>query len=299
MVFTEIRRNRQGKLAIPYTGWMRWHYISGAVFGLTTLGFAYSGLLSMEPFAWTNAEGLDIRRDTFTGGALQLAEFPAKDAAAWAALAPGRAIKEVEFRRIQDEPYYVVRYAALSPAEAQRGERLHQPYNAFAGRAEDDRLLVHAATLEVRQQPFSTESLMARLKAAVPDVPVREQLLLTDYDSYYYSPRGQTPLPVLRVKFEDPLETWAYIDPATSQVVTAVHRLNRLERWLYSGLHNFDFRFLYDHRPLWDITMLVLCLGGLASSGIGLWFGVRRVVRGARRTAAGLVPPRSVKGAAE
>ena len=124
---------------------------------------------------------------------------------------------------------------------------------------------------------------MMRLKDAVPNAPVLERTLLRDYDSYYYSRGRVTPLPVLRVKFGDPMQTWVYVDPAMSQVVAEVHRLNRLERWLYSGLHNFDFQFLYAHRPLWDIVMLVLCLGGLASSGIGAYLGINRMRRSAAR----------------
>ena len=45
---------------------------------------------------------------------------------------------------------------------------------------------------------------------------------------------------MLRVKFGDPAQTWFYIDPEMSRVVAAVHRLNRVERWLYSGLHDLE-----------------------------------------------------------
>jgi len=271
--------------AIPYTGWMRWHYITGVVFGVFTITWAFSGLLSMEPFAWTRATGLEVRRDVFTGGAADLSQFASMDPAAWSRLLDGRAAKEIEFARIQDEPYYVARLAAAGPlAEAKRRERLHQEYNV-TGRAEQNRLLVSAKTLEVRHEPFSAESLVTRLKAAVPSVPIVEQKMLSEYDDYYYS-RGQlTPLPVLRVKFGDPAQTWFYIDPEMSQVLAQVHRLNRVERWLYSGLHNLDFSFLYLRRPLWDITMIVLCLGGLASSVFGLLLGIKRLRRGVTRQA--------------
>ncbi len=59
---TQFKRVRPFRLrsAIPYAGWMRWHYITGAVFGLFTLTWAFSGLLSMEPFEWTRAEGLEV-----------------------------------------------------------------------------------------------------------------------------------------------------------------------------------------------------------------------------------------------
>ena len=107
---TQWRRTRPFRLAtaVPYSGWMRWHYLTGAVFGVSALTWAYSGLLSMEPFEWTNAAGLDVDGDTFTGGPIDLSQFPAADAAAWAAVANGRPIKEVDLARIQDEPYYVV-----------------------------------------------------------------------------------------------------------------------------------------------------------------------------------------------
>jgi hypothetical protein len=111
-----------------------------------------------------------------------------------------------------------------------------------------------------------------------------EQQLLSEYDSYYYSRGQQRPLPVLRVKFNDPARTWFYIDPEMSQVLAQVHRLNRVERWLYNGLHSLDFAFWYSS-PLWDVGMIALCLGGLASSGIGLLLGVRRLRRSAARTA--------------
>ena len=270
-----------------YAGAMRWHYVTGLVFGVFTATWAFSGLLSMEPFAWTNSEPLQVRRDVFTGGAVDLASFSAMKPAEWEHLVNGRGIKEIELARIQDEHYYVVRLAHDPDAE-KRPERLHQPYY-ITGRAESDRLLVRASTLQVRGEPFSVESLVARLRAAVPEVPIVEQSLLAEYDSYYYSRQHLTPLPVLRVKFADPGETWFYIDPSNSAMLSQVTRLSRVERWLYNGLHSFDFPVFYDMRPLWDIAMIVLLLGGLASSSIGLGLGFSRVARGARR----LIPSRA------
>ena len=187
-------------------------------------------------------------------------------------------IKEVELTRIQDEPYYVVRLGF--DAKPVRRERLHQPY-PITGRAEQDRLLVSAATMSVKREPFSTESIVERLKAAAPGVRIVEQTVLTEYDSYYYSRRNQTPLPVVRVKFDDPAATWAYVDPSMSQVLATVHRLNRVERWLYNGLHSLDFKFWY-WSPAWDVGVILLCLGGLASSAIGTVMGFGRLWRGAR-----------------
>ena len=278
---TQFRKVRPFRLssAIPYSGWMRWHYITGAVFGLFTLTWAFSGLLSMEPFEWTNARGVEVPADVFTGGTPDLARFPAVNATEWQRVLGGRGIKEVEFVRIQDEHYYVVRRTPHDSAAKRRAERLHQPYYV-TGRAEQDRMLVNADSFEVRRQPFSAESLVLRLRAALPDVPIVAAELLTDYDSYYYSRGRQTPLPVLRVKFADPAETWVYVDPEMSQVLAQIPRLARVERWLYNGLHSLDFAFWYNKRPLWDIGMLALLLGGLTSSCVGLALGVKRLRRG-------------------
>jgi hypothetical protein len=98
-------------------------------------------------------------------------------------------------------------------------------------------------------------------------------------------------LPVLRVQFDDPLATWVYVDPATSEVLATIHRWHRVERWLYNGLHSLDFGFWYDKRPLWDIGMIVLCLGALASSAIGLWLGAKRLRRDAGRLSGSPAPP--------
>ncbi len=156
--------------AVRYQGWMRWHYISGAFFGVFALTWVFSGLLSMEPFDWANAEdSLDIRDDALTGGPVELERFPRFVAEPWRALLAGRTLKELEFRRIDDAPYYLARYTAASADPDPRRERLHQPY-PIAGRAEPQHLLVDARTLAARTEPFSTETLLTRLQAAAPGV---------------------------------------------------------------------------------------------------------------------------------
>ncbi len=266
---------------IPYAGWMRWHYLTGVVFGLVTLTWVFSGLLSMDPYAWNNASGLDVPRHALSGGPVELARFPALDSRARERLAGGQPAKEIELLRIQDEPYYAVRVGAGPAATA--GIPPERGANVDGGRGGRGPLLVAADTLALRKEPFSTESLLKRLTAAVPGVPVVDSELLDRYDAYYYA-RGyarerQTPLPVLRVKFGDPMETWVYVDPALGRLVAREHRFTRVERWLFNGLHSLDFAFWYDRRPLWDIGVIALSLGGLASSGIGLWIGCGRIRR--------------------
>jgi hypothetical protein len=213
-----------------------------------------------------------------TGGEPELASYATIDLAALGALAAPRFVKEVGFARIHGGHFLRLRTSEQADAQAKPLERLHQPYVA-GGRTQDGEVLVDAATLARHDQPFDTEAIIDRLQAAVPEVPLLAHELLQEYDDYYYSRSGQAPLPVLRVKFADRLQTWLYIDPRTSQIVANVHRYSRVERWLYNGLHSLDFRFWYSKRPLWDLVMITLLLGGLVGSSLGLYYGIRRLLR--------------------
>ena len=240
---------RRKRPHIPYTGWMRWHYITGVVFGIITVTWVFSGFLSMEPWYWASDGGLgEGIPESLQGGELDLAQFPA-------AMLQTANAKEIEFLTIQGEPYYRVRTS------------------------ERETVLVSASTLEVRRHPFSTESLLARVTAVNPDAKILEAKLLDDYDSYYYSFDRRAPLPVLRIKFDDPDSSWLYVDPQMSRLVYRAHRRERLQRWIYRGFHSLDFSFWYNKRPLWDIGVIVLSVGGIVLSLIGIVIAWKRVSR--------------------
>jgi len=270
---------------VPYSGWMRWHYVTGLVFGVLTVTWAFSGLLSMEPWAWTERDNIERgTRQAFSGGILDLASFPRVDDASWRRVSGGRPIKEIEFAKIMDKPHYIVRTSPDERTVVGWPDGGHQPY--FVSRDPDAaRVIVAADSFSVRHEPFATETLVNRLRKANQGVDVLETASLNEYDAYYYSRDGQAPLPVVRVKLADEAKTWVYLDPEVGQVVGHVNRLNRIERWLYNGLHTLDLPFLYYNRPLWDGVVIALTLGGTAVSAIGLFLGIRRVRRGVVRLA--------------
>jgi hypothetical protein len=248
---------RRSSPHIPYAGWMRWHYITGIVFGVVTFTWVFSGLLSMEPYDVFSSGGVQLDRDTL-GGDLELSTFPPLDAAGLKTVLAGHRVKQLDLVRLQGEPYYVARTGP-------------------------ERVLIDARSMKIRHHPFSTESLLSRIKEAVPDVPIVASELLSDYDYYYYSRDRTAPLPVFRLKFGDTDQTWLYVDPAMSRVLTGATRTNRVQRWIYTGLHDLDFPFWYYRRPLWDIGVIALSLGGIASSVIGLCIGFKRLFRGSKR----------------
>jgi hypothetical protein len=90
----------------------------------------------------------------------------------------------------------------------------------------------------------------------------------------------------LRVRYADARSTWLYLDPRRGAIARKEERLTRINRWLYHGFHSLDFPFLYYQRPLWDIVVIVLSIGGLVLSATTLsasWRRVRRGVSGGRR----------------
>jgi hypothetical protein len=247
-----------------YAGVMRWHYLTGVVFGVFSVTWAFSGLLSMEPFFWASNGGTGNRiPQALRGGPLDLAAFPTF-------MLSGRNIKEVEFLRIQGDAYYRVHHDAGEP------------------------LLIAADTGKPRREPFSTPSLLSRVKEGNPDVAIAESAVLSNYDSYYHPVERKPPLPVLRVKFADPDSTWFYIDPQSSQVVGRYTRRERLQRWIYHGFHSLDFNFWYYQGPAWTAVMIILNAGGAVLSIIGVVIAVKRVARGVKRVRRrpGVVQPR-------
>jgi hypothetical protein len=230
--------------ASPYRGWMKWHHYSGLVFGLVSFTWVFSGLLSMDPWDWhPGTAPTRAQRDAFSGGPLRLDRF-SLDRLRDTAHANEHA-KEIELAQFNGEPRLIV----------------------------DDRA----------GPPIDPDVLLATARRAMPGVPVADSSWLESYDSYYYG-RGDDvrALPVLRVRFADAVGTWLYIDPARGAVVRKEERLSRLNRWLYHGLHSLDFPWLYRRRPLWDIVVIILSVGGIASAVTSIAPAWRRLRRHAQ-----------------
>jgi hypothetical protein len=238
----------------PYVGIMRWHHYAGLIFGLTAFTWIFSGLLSMDPWDWhPGTAATREQREAVSGGPLRLA--PVTIERLRRALERTTAAREVEVVQFRGEPFLASGDALVSLVAPERGVFARFP----------DGVIEDAA------------------RAAMPGVPVDHADWLDAYDAYYYDRAGDLPLPVLRVRFADPSRTWLYLDPARGAIVRKEERLTRINRWLYHGLHSLDFPFLYSRRPLWDIVVITLSIGGLVSATTSLVPAWRRVGRHARR----------------
>lgn len=261
MRFSPARRYRlrtEARMS-PYAGWLRWHHYAGLLFGLVTLTWTFSGLLSMGPFApLSDGEATRERRAAARGPAVDVALLEAGDIRdALTRAASSVAVREAEWLSFAGQGYWRV----TSDASSAR--------------------LVRSSGRENAIESVPTAAIEAAARSAAPASAPPTLDWLRSYDAYYYDRNGSRHLPVLRAQYQDAAATWLYFDPATGAVAHAVGRRDRLNRWLYHGLHSFDFAWLYAHRPLWDAVLIVLSLGGIAgvaTSFVPAWRRVRRLL---------------------
>jgi hypothetical protein len=91
-----------------------------------------------------------------------------------------------------------------------------------------------------------------------------EVSLMHEYDAYYLDRLRRRPLPVIYARIDDAAGTRYYLDPKTASIVDSYNARDWVSRWLYHGLHSLDLPWLYKYRPLWDIVVITLMLGGTA-----------------------------------
>jgi hypothetical protein len=234
--------------SIPYRGQKRWHTILGLIFGAGAVTWAFSGMLSMDPFPMSRTGGLAEgggRRGSASGipqalrgRGVQLSAFAAKQPREALAEVGTLAVKELELTSFASEPMYLATMA--------RGETKIIP--------------VHGGPLtefdRYRITDLVTTAAQAGGGASID--------WLDQYDRYYLDRHRERPLPVLLVRMNDQDHTRYYIDPKTARIVGTYSARNWVSRWLYHGLHSLDFPWLYNYRPLWDIVVISFMIGGTA-----------------------------------
>lgn len=254
--------------------WFKWHFWSGLIGGIVVLFWALSGFLDTNPgkiFSTANPSRQELNR--YLGN--QLPEVIRQ----WQPVLPSLLalavddadVVELGWRRLGDD--------AVLLAHTRDGQRLPQ-------------------TVDGTLPQFNQASLVAAVQRLAGNAAVETQVILNEYDSYYYPRHHQNlvekPLPVLLVQLADDAGTRFYLDPQDGRLLARVDRSGRVLRWLYSGLHHWDFGWLY-HRPIWDIWMLIWVSFGLvlgASSLVVGWRLLKKTFlpkkRAVRRTARGV-----------
>lgn len=234
-----VRRRYRGKDASPYKGVMKLHHIAGltCAFFLTT--FMFSGFMSMTPW------GLFDAKTSFTQ---QLWRYQQRGDIS--GLKPVYSTAEEIRQLLQQHQADDIKELNWHWLAGQSLLALHHSPDVF--RSVNGR------------NPLTEADLAPQIKSAInrllPDSEQPSMEYLEDYDSHYYSHHERfRPLPVIRVRFSDPESTWFHVHAQTGQLLGRLTYRNRVQRWLYNGLHTLDFNVLIRHRPLRDVLLILLC----------------------------------------
>jgi hypothetical protein len=280
--FSITRRYLRGTSVTPYVGWLRWHHYAGLLFGVIALTWTFSGLLTMTPWNLFPPAGPSREQvSAIRGDGVALDRFTVAPGAAIAELQRRFVPKELELLQVMGAPFYT----ALERAGV--STRPHQDAARFAPADERPRrVLVSADGSGPRiREGFTRDELLMAARAVMTGMEPTEVAWLTDYDAYYYDRTGGRRLPVLRARFNDPDQTWLYLDASDGSIALAEVRGSRMERWLYQGLHSLDFPGLYATPWAWYLVIIGLSLGGTALSLTSLVIAWR-VLRGKVRPVA-------------
>ncbi len=234
--------------------WFKWHFWSGLIGGIVVLSWALSGFLDTNPgkiFSTANPNRQEMNR--YLGSQLPEAMR------LWQPVLPVLLALAVDDADIVELGWRQLGGDAVLLAHTRDGQRLPQ-------------------TLDGALSQFNPASLVAAVQRVAGNAEVETQTDLNEYDSYYYPRHHQSvvekPLPVLLVQLADEAGTRFYLDPQDGRLLSRVDRRGRVLRWLYSGLHHWDFGWIY-HRPIWDVWMLIWVSFGLVLGGSSLVVGWR------------------------
>lgn len=244
--------------SIPYLGPKRWHMFLGLIFGPLACTWAFSGMLSMDPFPQLQHGDSDLGGVQLTqalrGPSVPLSAFNAlPPREALLRIGPNHHVKELHLASVMGELCYL---ATTAPNQTMVIPVVGQP------RAE-----------------FNRASMVDAIRRAVWPHKLRQVRLVTQYEAYYLDRHGSLPLPVIFVRLDDAEQSMYYIDPKTARVIESYDSNSRRNRWFYHGLHSINIPWLYRNRPAWDIVVLALLTGGTALCVTSLLLAWRVVKR--------------------
>jgi hypothetical protein len=245
---SQLRLKSAGKLS-PYRGWFYWHHMIGLAFGIVTLTWVVSGLISMNPWGFLDSRG---------GGGEQtrIAGEPPR----WSTL-------HASLNAIRTRPAVI---DSVRVAAAAFDGRLYW----LVTRRDGDIVRIDA---DGHAAPLSNADLAAAAGRIGAGAGIADHRMIDGEDDYFLQREDRRAPQVYRVILRDPDATRYYLDPVNGAVLQRVDANARWHRWLFGGLHRIDFTAWMRARPTWDIIVLFLMSGGLGLAVTGFYLALRRV----------------------
>jgi sulfite reductase alpha subunit-like flavoprotein/uncharacterized iron-regulated membrane protein len=234
----------------PFTGWMKWHHVTGIVGGVFLALWIISGFFTMYP-----------------GGILEQRE-----------------IETAEFQRYAGSARPEFRFDGLAvmEADARRASRATlryvggRPIAVLENRGAPP-LVIDAMT--GAPAPLSVDQIAAAAKKMLPDAKLVSATYLEHGDEYWHSAYQRKKTPIMRVAFDDREATWFHIDPESGEVLDLLDKTGRVNRWTVVAIHDVDLNWLLTRRPLWDLILFAVTIPGILISISTLVISYRRLQR--------------------
>lgn len=235
----------------PYRGMALYHHYAGLIFGVLTLTWVSSGLLSMNPWGALEGEGAGLESQRLTQRTVQWQDIEALANQLSTTSIP-RAVR-LSLSVLNNEPQVVA----------------HLP--------DGDTIRMHPDTL---LPDALTESELSMLADKLqPRSQIRSQEMIHEGDNYYYDHHVALLFPVYRVVINDEQRRHYYLSPVDGQLLRKIDSELRLYRWLFYGLHRGDFSEFFRSRPVWDIFMVLFLCGVTLVCATGSYMALKRVRR--------------------
>ena len=234
----------------PFTGWMKWHHVTGIAGGVFLALWIISGFFTMYPGGFLEQREMETAEFQRYAGS-ERPEF-AFDALANIEGAARRASRAT-LRYVGGRPIVVLENHAALP------------------------LVIDART--GAPAPLSIGQIAAAAKNILPDAKLVSAAYLEHGDEYWHSAYHRKKTPIVRVVFDDPEATWFHIDPESGEVLGLLNKTGRVDRWTVVAIHDVDLNWLLTRRPLWDVILFASTIPGILIAISTLVISYRRLQR--------------------
>ncbi|HBG41647.1 MAG TPA: hypothetical protein DDW85_09565 [Porphyromonadaceae bacterium] len=242
------------RIGSPYKNyWYKWHHILGLIFGIFLATFAFSGAMALQRIpSWVIKTHGDYRvSSSQLRGKYLSADSYKLDYRILAKKYPD--IKSIEWEHFQEVPIY----------------------NIVVGNKE---IRIDASSSDVKELYLQPSVVEKAVQSIHKTSELMSTTLINEYDEYYLSKERSLPLPIYKIKVENADNSIYYINPKTGDF-KYFNQSRKAKKWIFSGLHYLNIKWLVERPVLWTIAIWLLCLGGACVSFSGIWLGIKYMRR--------------------
>lgn len=243
----QFKSRRNGKRS-PYRGQALYHHYFGLVFGIFTLSWVLSGLLSMNPAGLLEGGSAHQEQLNIRGKAIYWQQLPKL-------LAPLSQPQSLSATTVRLSWENIGEQIALISHQRDGSKKR---FNAITFETEplDEKMLKHIGQRMLAKQNF-------------------DGTVLYEADSYYYAHHRPVEWPVYRMITSN--GNRYYLSAVTGGLIKKVDSNEQWNRWLFNGLHSFDFSHALRRRPIWDAVVIILLSGVAVVCATGTYMGLKRL----------------------